>query len=219
MKEKFYQKTWFVILMIIFVFPVGLILMWYYKKFNNIARIIITVLFALALLSGLFGGESSDTANSSTETTENTENTTEANVDKMAMKEMDSQIWQVVTNAEERLNKLQSAVSAGNSTEIYQICNDIANAVTQDYAQLDKQKEIYGSVADEYIGEARLYDTHTNSIANNIKEYMDTSDTKYADKFKASLQEVDNLTQKVSDARMAFLSKYFTETEITEIIK
>ena len=64
-----------------------------------------------------------------------------------------------------------------------------------------------------------MYDTHTNSIANNIKEYMDTSDTKYADKFKASLQEVDNLTQKVSDARLAFLGKYFTATEITEIIK
>ena len=152
MKEKFYQKTWFVILMIIFVFPVGLILMWYYKKFNNIARIIITVLFALALLSGLLGGESGDTANTFTETTENTETTTEANVDKMAIKEMDSQIWQVFTSAEERLNKLQSAVEAGNSSEVYQICNDISNAVTQDYAQLDKQKEIYGSVADEYIG-------------------------------------------------------------------
>ena len=34
MKEKFYEKTWFTILTLICVFPVGLILMWKNKKFN-----------------------------------------------------------------------------------------------------------------------------------------------------------------------------------------
>lgn len=54
--EKWYQKTWFIIIMLIFLFPVGLFLMWKYKKFNKIARYIITGLFALAFVVVLAGG-------------------------------------------------------------------------------------------------------------------------------------------------------------------
>lgn len=49
--EKFYQKTWFCVLMLFLFFPIGLILMWRYKRFNETARIIITGLFILALCS------------------------------------------------------------------------------------------------------------------------------------------------------------------------
>lgn len=49
--EKFYQKTWFCVLMLFLFFPIGLILMWRYKKFGETARIIITGLFILALCS------------------------------------------------------------------------------------------------------------------------------------------------------------------------
>lgn len=48
--KKFYQKTWFIVLMLIFVFPVGIFLLWKYKKFNSIGRIIISVLFSLNFL-------------------------------------------------------------------------------------------------------------------------------------------------------------------------
>lgn len=40
---KFYQKTWFIILMLIFVWPVGLFLMWKYTTWNKILKGIITV--------------------------------------------------------------------------------------------------------------------------------------------------------------------------------
>lgn len=49
--EKFYQKTWFCVLMLFLFFPVGLILMWKYKRFSETARIIITGLFLLVLCS------------------------------------------------------------------------------------------------------------------------------------------------------------------------
>lgn len=43
---KFYQRSWFAILMMFCCcFPVGLYMMWYYKKFSGIARVIITVVF------------------------------------------------------------------------------------------------------------------------------------------------------------------------------
>ncbi|WP_214783255.1 hypothetical protein [Exiguobacterium sp. S3] len=53
---KFYQKTWFVVLMLLLFFPVGLFLMWRYQKFNQIARIIITVIIALAAIPAFTGG-------------------------------------------------------------------------------------------------------------------------------------------------------------------
>ena len=53
MKEKFYQRTWFVILMLVLIFPVGLILMWHNKKFNMPVRVAITILGAFIWLSTL----------------------------------------------------------------------------------------------------------------------------------------------------------------------
>src|SRR5690625_2324316 len=49
--RKFYQTTWFIVLSLIFFFPLGLILMWRNKKFGKTARIVITVIFAFVTLS------------------------------------------------------------------------------------------------------------------------------------------------------------------------
>lgn len=40
---KFYQKTGFILLMLIFLFPVGIFLMWREKKFHALIRIILSV--------------------------------------------------------------------------------------------------------------------------------------------------------------------------------
>lgn len=53
---KFYQKSWFVVLSLIFFFPLGLFLMWRYQKFNQVARIIVTVVFGLVAVSAFTGG-------------------------------------------------------------------------------------------------------------------------------------------------------------------
>ena len=45
-KEPFYSKIWFIVLMLLFCcFPIGLFLMWKYKKFNKPARVIITLFY------------------------------------------------------------------------------------------------------------------------------------------------------------------------------
>lgn len=72
---KFYQTTWFCILMLILFFPVGIYLMFQYKHFNNTARIIITIFICLLIIAGL--GKNSDTVKSNNDTevsdAENTE--------------------------------------------------------------------------------------------------------------------------------------------------
>lgn len=49
-QQKLSQKTWFVVLLLIFFFPVGLYLMWNNKKFNMVARIIISAFFGIYIL-------------------------------------------------------------------------------------------------------------------------------------------------------------------------
>lgn len=55
-RMKFYEKTWFIVLMLILFFPVGLILMWRFGKFSVPQRIIITVLLLL-FFGWIFTGE------------------------------------------------------------------------------------------------------------------------------------------------------------------
>lgn len=50
-KEKISQKTWFTVLFLIIFFPVALFTMWKYKKFNKVARIIITAIFVISFVS------------------------------------------------------------------------------------------------------------------------------------------------------------------------
>ena len=54
-KVKFYQKSWFIVLALIFFWPLGVFLMWKYSKWNKIVKIIISILCVLSLI-GLFNG-------------------------------------------------------------------------------------------------------------------------------------------------------------------
>ncbi|HOJ48264.1 MAG TPA: hypothetical protein PLD48_05255, partial [Bacillota bacterium] len=42
---KFYQKNWFIWLMLIFIAPVGIVLLWTQKKYNPTNRVILSVIF------------------------------------------------------------------------------------------------------------------------------------------------------------------------------
>lgn len=45
--KKIYQKNWFIILMLIVFFPVGLFLMWKHSNWNIVIKIIISMFFAI----------------------------------------------------------------------------------------------------------------------------------------------------------------------------
>ena len=47
---KIYEKNWFIILMLILFFPVGLFLMWKNAKWHKTVKIIISVLFAIMVI-------------------------------------------------------------------------------------------------------------------------------------------------------------------------
>lgn len=51
-REKIYQKTWFIVICLIVIFPVGIFLMWKYRKFNKVIRIIVSI--AIIFIFGCF---------------------------------------------------------------------------------------------------------------------------------------------------------------------
>ena len=59
-KPKFYQRSWFTILMLIIFFPVGLYLMWRYKKFPFPVRVIVSVFFGLIVVSSILNPSPDD---------------------------------------------------------------------------------------------------------------------------------------------------------------
>lgn len=58
-KESIWSKTWVCIIALIVFYPVGLFLMWKYKKLHKIPRIIITAFFIMAMLN-VFSDESAE---------------------------------------------------------------------------------------------------------------------------------------------------------------
>lgn len=81
-KGPFYSQTWFILLMMLCCcFPIGLFLMWKYKKFNKPVRIIITAVFVIAFASAIAGRGTSTSEDAETvsqtvmETTEPSQST------------------------------------------------------------------------------------------------------------------------------------------------
>lgn len=69
-KIPFYKKTWFIVLMCIFLPPIGIILMWWHKKPKNmVARVLITILLVLYIF---LGGSSISSDDSKSDTTSST---------------------------------------------------------------------------------------------------------------------------------------------------
>lgn len=76
-KMPFYSQTWFIIVsMFTCCFPIGVFLMWKYKKFNKVVRIAITALFTFSLISVLANPPA--TSETSTGSTSSTGQETEA---------------------------------------------------------------------------------------------------------------------------------------------
>ena len=71
MNKKWYEKTWFIIVMLITVFPVGIFFMWKLTNWKKPVKIIITVVLALIGTITLFSGMG-DNSIDYVDTTENT---------------------------------------------------------------------------------------------------------------------------------------------------
>lgn len=65
--NKWFAKNWFVILMIIFVFPIGLFLMWKYSTWKKWVKILITVILSIIFLNSFLNNSTPGANNNSTQ--------------------------------------------------------------------------------------------------------------------------------------------------------
>lgn len=61
--NKWFAKNWFVILMIIFVFPIGLFLMWKCSTWKTRIKILITVILSIIFLNSFLNNSTTNTDN------------------------------------------------------------------------------------------------------------------------------------------------------------
>lgn len=85
-KKKWYQKTGWIIALLILFFPVGLFLMWKYANWNKVVKWVVTGFFALMVIANMGGSktasttttpESTPTVTQETQPTSQPETTTE----------------------------------------------------------------------------------------------------------------------------------------------
>ena len=107
---KFYEKDWFIVLMLIVFFPVGLFLMWKYSKWHKTAKIIISVFFAVMFIfhDGSKEYKNVETKNTNAEV-ETVDKTKDANAEKETTKTNEDKVEDNVPT--EYKNALKTAKS------------------------------------------------------------------------------------------------------------
>lgn len=168
-QQKFYQKTWFIILLLILFFPVGLFLMWKYKPFNRPAHIVITVIIAALAVYGIANPPdlSSTTpeptsAKVEAESTKEASNTEDANVEETEKAPPAEEKPAAPTASQGQTNALRSA-------------KEYLSVMPFSYSGLIQQLEYEGYTSEEATYAADNCKADWNKQAEKAaKAYLDT---------------------------------------------
>ena len=138
---KFYEKDWFIVLMLIVFFPVGLFLMWKYSKWHKTAKIIISVFFAVMFI---FHDGSKESKNIETKNTTNTEvervaESKETNIEKETTKTSEDKVEDNVPT--EYKNALKTAKSYDKTSHMSK--QGLYNQLTSEFEQFTPEEAQY----------------------------------------------------------------------------
>lgn len=144
--EPFYSKTWFILLMMCCCcFPIGLFLMWKYKKFNKPVRIIVTAFFVICFFLGVYGNLTSTPQSSTT-----SETTAMAAVTATKVAEAPAADVEAITETPEPIE----TTAAETSTEGEKIPTEYKSALNkaETYSQIMSMSKagIYNQLTSEY---------------------------------------------------------------------
>lgn len=120
---SWYKQEWFIVLSLLFIFPLGLFLMWKFSKWPSIARTIITVAISVIVLASItyYGNlqmivpATSISNNETKETTENTVNDKDELNHKAAVEETKTNYDSTKENTKEPAKENESATRLENS--------------------------------------------------------------------------------------------------------
>lgn len=232
-KESIFTKTWFIILMMFCCcFPLGLFLMWKYKKFNKPIRIIISAFFAICFIIAI--GSSANSSNKTTSTNVNTiteeskedatteaassESETVAADNREAASEADKQIYDIIMSAEADYTTLTNIMSSDgvSMVDLYDAAKTGENNFriywnNVDNVECDGLKD-YKKAAKDYI-------LNMQGIASSTKKYVDKQNIQDLSDAKAHMENSQNYALQVVSARIQFLTASgFSDEEAMNMI-
>lgn len=134
-----------------------------------------------------------------------------------AARELDGQVWGVVTTASDQLQALEGVVAdtaERGDTDVLGVMVDVLWGAQNSLDDFDADTQS----AMLYVGAARAYTANARVVCENMKAYIDDGETSDYNRFLKYLGKVGELTDNVVERRKTFLSGAgFSEEEITEI--
>ena len=133
----------------------------------------------------------------------------------IAAKELDSQVWAVVTTASDQLQALDDVVADAadrGDTDVLGVMIVLQSSQDSlDSFDADTQPAIL------YVGAARAYTANARVVCEAIKDYIDGGEASDYDKFQEYLGKVNDLTDNAVEKRKSFLVDVgFSESEIAD---
>ncbi len=228
-KTPFYSQTWFIVLMMFCCcFPVGLFLMWKYKKFNKPVRIIITIFFAICFVVGITSGKTTSTTSESTTAyeTSSEENPSEETVpeettvvdNKEAASAADKEVTDIIASAESDYNKLVTLISSGNASDLS--LYDAAKVVKSNLGTYSiNVGRVKCDGIKDYTNAATSYIINMQLVASDVMKYIDKQNIKDLSSAKEGISKNESYIFATLSARMEFLKNSgFTDEEIMNIL-
>lgn len=199
------------------------------KKKRKTGRIILISIVALFILIAAIGGdgeeqqqaaapEQSQTENSPSENQQPAANPEEA---KTKAKELDAKVYDIVLRSEQVTELLQESVMLASEgqlsmLELYDIAKE-AEAIQQNLYYELPIKDGEGSF--DYVTGALNYIVNGQTIASNLKKYIDKEEMKYLSSAKESMENTQAHILNVVTLRMKYLSSQgFTDDEVLTLI-
>lgn len=229
-KNPFYSKTWFIVLMMFFCcFPVGLILMWKYKKFNKPVRIVITAFFALCFITGIATSQKQSSTDSDAKATNESytvssstdENKSESSaLSKDEVIALDEKIWGYVLpviNSHNQVMKAMDAYSSGQASQLdlYNVAKDFKEFTRQTWSSAP---EVTGNGTKEYLDSCMDYIIIEQTMAESLLKYLDSLKTSDLSAFQENIESCNKALNILASNKGVFLSTNgLSDEEIKEI--
>lgn len=143
--KKFYKKSWFIILMLIFVFPVGLLLMWMFADWKKGSKIALTIIVLLLLIISSVSPEEPQEVQTTESTTVSTTATTKEATNKETTKETTTE----ETTEETTETTTEEPTTEDTTTEI--TTEEITDGTTEEITETETEYD--GGYTDGYYSE------------------------------------------------------------------
>lgn len=134
----------------------------------------------------------------------------------IAAKELDSQVWAVVTTASDQLQALDDVVADAadrGDTDVLGVMIAVLQSSQDSLDSFDTDTQ----PAILYVGAARAYTANARVVCEAIKDYIDGGEASDYDKFQEYLGKVNDLTDNAVEKRKSFLADAgFSDNEIAE---